>query len=850
MSSNLPTLWRPGFLKRADGLQKDDPKWKWAKEKPIEAVVAAIQRAETGKTAGARIVVIKAMTASGKSTLLPPRIWREFAMQKPGGPGVVCSQPRRLTAIRLAQDVGRFATNGVQLKQTLGWLTGVSALIPPQKTSLLYATVGSVFSALEGAEHFREFAMRWRYIIIDEAHERSELRRRLIEFAAEAWCPVLIIMSATIDPDQYAEWLDVPARNIVVVEGRSHGIDQQWPAKDSEDYLKSAVAAALKAHDDLPPTTDKEVGDVLVFLPGAKEHKTVGEELRRAAQELATAKKPTFLLLSVMGATVAEEGGDYKNVFAAMPTLPRLEGELPVRRIILTTSVAETGLTIDTLAAVIDCGWSRQIIYLPNEHARGLLTIPASRRAVEQRMGRAGRVAPGVFYPLYTRATYDALLEAPRPEVFTAPPAGTMARLLRLRSPLDMTTLDFLEPLPAELVQAGLDVLFCVGFAEPAAPEPAPAQGGAVGDEKQNASQPIATPWVLTPVGQHMAPALSTDAMGLSAETAAAVIGAHLWGAAPRDVLVAAAMAAAGVYPYQMPPHLWREVLPAALGKSAGDPAQLAAVMRIAMADENAEAVLLWEYFAHILEGFQEGQSRLADQREAAVPPARQAEEWAQNAGFSAEGLFTAAGLYAQYADAVLRTGLPIETGAPTLRELAQRGPREYVAGLVRFKRALEHGYRLNVAERDGGEYRTKRGFKSPSPRFPPLKRAPRFLMYLSAEIIVEPDGAHKIALHGVSVLDGFTRGGLGLPDAETPANTSTDAEATVPHEVLTHWALLAAARETQGDAPVPPWNHYKGLVPFDPVTAGWFAAGSDGSRVREDETVGGNELQWDDLTD
>jgi len=870
MSDTLPTLWRPGFLRRADAMRSDDPKWKWAKEKPIDAVVAAVRRADAGKTAGERIVLIKAMTASGKSTLIPPRIWREFAMQRPGGPGVVCTQPRRLTAIRLAQDVGRFATNGVLLGQTLGWLTGVSAHIPPQKTSLLFATIGSVFSALEGAEHFREFAMRWRYIIIDEAHERSvsvdlllaELRRRLVEFASEQWCPVLIIMSATIDVDQYAKWLDVPENGIVVVEGRSHGIEQHWPAADSEDYLKAAVAAALRAHEELPPTEGKTPGDMLIFLPGAREHKTVGEELRRAATELATAKKPTFLALSIMGATVAEEGGDYKSVFAAMPTLPRLEGELPVRRIIMTTSVAETGLTIDTLAAVIDAGWSRQIMYLPNEHARGLLTAPASRRAVEQRMGRAGRVAPGEFFPLYTRATYDKLREAPLPEVFTAPPAGTMARLLRLRSPLDMSTLDFLEPLPAELVQAGLDVLFCVGFAEPlqaadtapsTKPDTAPgtkpdtkpdtAPSTKPGTAPSTAARP--TPWVLTAVGRHMAAAISTDAMGLSAETAAAVIGAHLWGCAPRDVLIAAAMNAAGVHPYQMPPRLWREVLPSALGKSDGDAGAMAAVMRTAMADENAEAVLLWEHFAHVLEGYEQGQDRMADRREAAAPPARLAEEWAQTVGFGAEGLFSAAGLYSQYADAILRAGLPIETGAPTLRELAKKGPRPFVAGLVRFKRALEHGYRLNIAERDGGEYRTKRGFKSPSPRFPPLKRAPMYLMYMSAEIVVKPDGSHGIALNGVSVLDGFTRGAPGAPD---DAPDAEGPEELAPHEVRAHWALLAAARAIQGDAPVAPWNHYKGLAPFDPAAAGWLARESDAA-------VGGaaphnHAVVWEDLVD
>ena len=75
----LPTLWRAGFLRAPAGEE-------WAKKKPIEAVVAAVRRAQAARTPVGKVVVVKAMTASGKSTLIPPRIWREFAMARPAGP--------------------------------------------------------------------------------------------------------------------------------------------------------------------------------------------------------------------------------------------------------------------------------------------------------------------------------------------------------------------------------------------------------------------------------------------------------------------------------------------------------------------------------------------------------------------------------------------------------------------------------------------------------------------------------------------------------------------------------------------------------------------------------------------
>jgi HrpA-like RNA helicase len=807
---SAPTLWRPGFLRRPTAFD--------AKRRPIEAVEAAVRAATEARTAGGKVVVVQAQTASGKSSLIPPMVWQKFAMERRGGPGVICTQPRRLTAIRIAQDVGSYRTSGVELGVSLGWLTKVSARVPKLPTSLIYATVGSANSAFRGGgahgtsqpeEPFQAFAQRWSYVIIDEAHERSldldlfllRLKRGLREYADEPWCPVVIIMSATIDPDQWAQYFGAPDTGVVVVAGRTHPIREHWPQfaggdapprgrqmsnshaafQGVPDLIAAAFDAVITANAKYPTTVPGRPGDFMVFLPGAAEHKALKARLEAWAPAPAT-PAPKFLALSIMGETVATEGEDYRALFRP---LPRGIG----RRVILASTVAETGLTVDTLLAVFDSGWNREPIYLPTVDAVGLLTAPASKRAVRQRMGRVGRVAPGEFFPLYAQAAFDALREQPLPEALTADAAGTLVQIMSELSSNSVANpggIDFLTPLPPELAQAGLDKLYALGLAAPAA-DNSPALG--------------AHPWGLTEVGRALAPALSA----VAPELVMAVVGAHLWGASPRDVLAAATMAGARVSCSRMPPALMREVLPSKLVRGdaatgAAEAAELVSAARAAMADENAEGALLFARWTREMES-----------------SAKDADEWAQRAGFRASGLYSALAAYIEAADEITKTGVLCTSDAPTLLAAADDGPRAFTAALLKFKRSMEFGYRCNLATLDGVEYVTARGLRVRAPRFPPLNRLPRYLLYVGCGLAPEPDGAYGAHLAGVSVLDGFTRGGHSPSGGETSAPGLRD-----------YWQLRRVVRDLDGTGADVPLNHFEGgLSKF--AADEWFAPGAEG---------------------
>ena len=121
----------------------------------------------------------------------------------------------------------------------------------------------------------------------------------------------------------------------------------------------------------------------------------------------------------INGDNIKTQSGDYNLLFEKINNLPRINNKIPKRRIIVATIVAETGLTIDTLKYVIDCGWNRSIeIYQP-WGIGGLITRPAPQSKIEQRKGRVGRMFPGEFYPLYSENTYKSLEHWQLPDIIS-----------------------------------------------------------------------------------------------------------------------------------------------------------------------------------------------------------------------------------------------------------------------------------------------------------------------------------------------------------------------------------------------------------------------------------------------
>lgn len=306
-----------------------------------------------------RAVVIVADPGAGKTTRVPPALVA-------AGPAMLL-QPRRAAARAVAHRIAveQGWTPGVEV----GWQVRLETRAGA-RTRLLVVTEGILTARLRSDPLLGGF----RTVILDEFHERSIHGDLAIALAREAWRArddlQLVVMSATIDADRVSGYLaDCP---VVTVPGRLHPVERLYrPDLD-------ASAGALQA-------LHEAAGDVLVFQPGARE---IGLTL----QQLRGRVGPDVDLLPLHGSLTLEE-----QQRALSPSSGR-------RRIIVSTNVAETSVTVPGVTAVVDSGFEKVARY---DAARGIDTLELARiseAASEQRAGRAGRVAPGRAYRLWSAA--------------------------------------------------------------------------------------------------------------------------------------------------------------------------------------------------------------------------------------------------------------------------------------------------------------------------------------------------------------------------------------------------------------------------------------------------------------
>ena len=379
-----------------------------------------------------RILVVRAETGSGKSTVLPVEVFRILRnkttpLSEPYvGKNVICTQPRVLTAIALANDVsGREWNPDIILGKTVGYQTGPSSNKP--NAGLLFATAGVLSVQLENQSD-EDIMSMYKFILVDEAHERSQdcdlmlmyLKNFYIRNKGNKNLPFLLLTSATFDIKRYATYFDISLDNTVEVIGRAYPIYEHWPKDDIVDYVDESVIKAIKIHEEnIDDSEDK--CDILIFAPGMKHIETIKLQLEEINETycMPDSKHNPFLILIINRENINSQSDDFNIMFIKPHLLPKIKGKTVKRRIIIATIVAETGLTVDTLKYVIECGWNKSDeSYQPYEIS-GLITRPAPKSKIKQRKGRAGRMFPGEFYPLYTQASYELLDEQQLPDFIT-----------------------------------------------------------------------------------------------------------------------------------------------------------------------------------------------------------------------------------------------------------------------------------------------------------------------------------------------------------------------------------------------------------------------------------------------
>jgi ATP-dependent helicase HrpB len=208
-------------------------------------------------------------------------------------------------------------------------------------------------------------------------------------------------MSATLDVAALQR--QFPEAPVVLAEGRSFPVDIHWGQRCEKREIAQATASTVKK------ALQEQQGDVLVFLPGRA-------EIQRCAEQLSSLENAELKILPLSADTPAAQQREILQQQA-------------YRRVILSTALAESSVTIEGITTVVDCGWSRLPSFDANRGFTGLETLRTSRASATQRAGRAGRLGPGHCYRLWTENEHQALAAQNAPEILQADLAPLMLEL-------------------------------------------------------------------------------------------------------------------------------------------------------------------------------------------------------------------------------------------------------------------------------------------------------------------------------------------------------------------------------------------------------------------------------------
>ena len=389
---------------------------------PVAGVLSQVREASRS---GA--VVVTAPPGSGKTMLVPAAVLDDLA----DGMKLILLQPRRIAARAVAQQIA--ILRGVPLGGEVGYQVRFDSCTS-RDTRLFVETTGIMLRRLLTDISLEGIGA----VVLDEFHERTiemDLVLGMLVRIASTLRPDLriVVMSATLATEPVLKLLgNCP---LVSAEGRRYPVDIRYARRgDSRSQNDLVVEAVLDA-------LEKTDGHLLVFLPG------VGEILKCEQLLAPIAERKGHLLLTLFGDLPPEQQD-------------RVLVEGGSRKIILSTNVAETSLTIFGITAVIDSGLARQMQVSPATGLPQLQRISISKASADQRAGRAGRTGPGRCYRLWDEASHVHRVNAQTPEVLRSDLAEPLLQLSVLGEGDDFPWLDV--P-PRDAVENGRRLLVMLG---------------------------------------------------------------------------------------------------------------------------------------------------------------------------------------------------------------------------------------------------------------------------------------------------------------------------------------------------------------------------------------------------
>lgn len=378
---------------------------------PIQKILPVLKQQLSTTTT----VILKADPGAGKSTVVPLELLEETWLSRQK---ILLLEPRRLAAKSVAARMA--STLGESVGERVGYRMRLERKVSA-KTQIEVITEGMLTRQLQSDPELQGVGC----VIFDEFHERSlqgDLGLALTIDAQQALREDLriIVMSATLESDALSTLLD--GAPVVQCQGRQFPVETYYLPRSEASMPASRIAHITQQ------TLQQHTGNVLLFLPGIREIKQLETLLNERCTDALITPLYGGLALKEQQLAIQSRPGNH-------------------RKIVISTAIAETSLTIEGISIVIDAGLERSTKFNPRTGMSHLVTVTASQASADQRRGRAGRLGPGHCYRLWSESEQAARQHFSEPEIVTADLSALVLELAQW-GVSDPATLQWLTPPP------------------------------------------------------------------------------------------------------------------------------------------------------------------------------------------------------------------------------------------------------------------------------------------------------------------------------------------------------------------------------------------------------------------
>ncbi|KAL0567041.1 DEAH-box ATP-dependent RNA helicase prp43, partial [Marasmius crinis-equi] len=327
-----------------------------------------------------QIIVMVGETGSGKTTQIPQFVaFSDLPHTK--GKLVACTQPRRVAAMSVAKRVAD--EMDVELGRQVGYSIRFEDMTEAGTTFLKYMTDGMLLREAMNDPNLERYST----IILDEAHERTlatDILMGLLKDIAKRRSELkIIVMSATLDAVKFQKYFGLTRDSsapLFRVPGRTHPVEVFYTQEPEPDYVEAAIRTVLMIH------RAEEPGDILVFLTGEEEIEDACKKIKLEADDLVNQDPDSVGPITCIPLYSSLPPQQQQRIFDPAPSARTPDGP-PGRKVVVSTNIAETSLTIDGIVYVVDPGFSKQKVYNPRIRVESLLVSPISKASAQQRAG-------------------------------------------------------------------------------------------------------------------------------------------------------------------------------------------------------------------------------------------------------------------------------------------------------------------------------------------------------------------------------------------------------------------------------------------------------------------------------